>query len=62
LYVMDSQVLVGGFFFFENDRCFVAGFIRKTYDHMKFYNRLTRCVMLNAEMIKVGVPSCKNPK
>jgi len=51
------------FFFFENVKCFIDGFLRKASDRTSdILQQVTYCVMLNAEIIKVAVPSYKNPK
>jgi hypothetical protein len=54
---------VWSMFFFENVKCFINGFLRKASDCTSdILQQVTYCVMLNAEINKVAVPSYKNPQ
>jgi hypothetical protein len=52
-----------GFFFFENVKYFIGCFVRKAYDRTSdILQQVTQCVMLNADINKVAVPSYTHPK
>ena len=57
-------MFVRGFFFFsENVKYFIDGFVRKASDRTSdILQQVTQCVMLNAEINITAVPSYKNPK